>query len=264
MAGMLAMTRWCGLALGCLLLRPAWADQPMETVVLANGEWAPYLSAQLPYQGFASHIVSEAFRLAGIRVRYDFYPWARAEAMVRTGEVEGSVVWSITPERQMFALFSDPVVSDEEVVFHLATRKMAMEKIEDFYGLTMATPNGSRLGVWQQPIDAGLIHNYVTKDIQAGMRQLLLGRLDFFPLIRSVGQAELRQHFSQKERASIAASSHVFSRVDYRLMLSRERPGAARLLKRFNLGLTRLRSSGEYRRMEKDFLTGQYDQSPSP
>ncbi|OHX10884.1 hypothetical protein BI347_19645 [Chromobacterium sphagni] len=247
--------------LGWALL-PAWAAA--DEVALANGEWAPYLSARLPHQGFASHIVSEAFRLAGLRVAYHFYPWARAEAMVRSGEVAGSVVWSMTPERQTFALFSDPVVTDEEVVFHLATRRMRADRVEDFYGLSMATPNGSRLGVWQEAIDAGLIRNYVTTDIQSGMRQLLLGRLDFFPLTRSVGLAELRQYFTPRERAAIVAAPHVFARVDYRLMLSRRQPGAAQLLVRFNQGLARLRASGQYARLERDFLAGGYDQPRPP
>ncbi|QEL55207.1 substrate-binding periplasmic protein [Chromobacterium paludis] len=261
---MSAMPRWICLALICAMARPGWASEPVQTITLANGEWAPYLSANLPDQGYASRIVSEAFRRVGIRVRYDFYPWARAEAMVKSGEIAGSVVWSITPERLQFALFSDPVVSDEEVVFHLAGRKMAADNVQDFYGMTMATPNGSRLGIWQEAIRAGNIRNYVTKDIQTGMRQLLLGRLDFFPLIRSVGLAELRQHFTPGERAAIVAAPHVFVRTDYRLMLSRKAPGAASLLRRFNQGLAALRASAEYRRMEQDFLAGHYDSPRAP
>ncbi|AXE33249.1 substrate-binding periplasmic protein [Chromobacterium phragmitis] len=247
------------LILACALPQLVWAAEPAQTIALANGEWAPYLSASLPDKGYASHIVSEAFHRAGIQTRYDFYPWARAEAMVKSGEIAGSVVWSITPERQQFALFSDPVVSDEEVVFHLASRKMAAEKVDDFDGLTMATPNGSRLGIWQEAIAAGRIRSYVTKDIQSGMRQLLLGRLDFFPLIRSVGLSELRRHFTPREQAAIVAAPHVFVRTDYRLMLSRKQPGAEQLLQRFNQGLAALRASGEYRRMERGFLAGRYD-----
>ncbi|UTH73537.1 ABC transporter substrate-binding protein [Chromobacterium sp. IIBBL 290-4] len=243
---------------------PARADAQLDEVKLANGEWSPYLSVNLPHWGYASDIVTEAFRLAGARVTYRFYPWARAEAMVRNGDIAGSVVWSTTPERQQFALFSDPVVSDEEVVFHLATRRMKADKVEDFYGLTMATPNGSRLGVWQQAIESGRIHNYMTKDLETGMHQLLIGRIDFFPLIRAVGMAELRQHFPPKQQAAITASPRVFSKIDYRLMISRKYPGAEALLARFNQGLAKLRASGEYRQMEKDFQSGRYDAPNGP
>ncbi|MGC0151677.1 substrate-binding periplasmic protein [Chromobacterium vaccinii] len=250
---------WLGMVCLGLACRAVAAEPPPARIELANGEWAPYLSERLPRRGFASHIVSEAFRLAGVQVVYRFYPWARAEAMVRGGEIAGSVVWSVTPERRQFALFSDPVVSDEEVAFHLASRPMKAERIEDFYGLGMATPNGSRLGVWQQAVDAGRIHHYVTKDVQSGMHQLLLGRIDFFPIVRAVGLSELRRHFSATERAAIVAEPHAFSRFDYCLMISRRQPGAEALLARFNQGLARLRASGEYRRLERDFHAGVYD-----
>ncbi|WP_434627269.1 substrate-binding periplasmic protein [Chromobacterium sp. CV08] len=258
-----------GFWLGMLCLGLAWRVGAAGALTpgqleLANGEWAPYLSESLPQRGFASHIVSEAFRLAGIRVVYRFYPWSRAEAMVRGGEIAGSVVWSVTPERRQFALFSDPVVSDEEVVFHLASRPMRARRVEDFYGLDMATPNGSRLGAWRRAVDAGRIHHYVTKDVQSGMHQLLLGRIDFFPVVRAVGLSELRRHFTAAERAAIVAEPHAFSRFDYCLMISRRQPDADALLARFNLGLARLRASGEYRRMERDFLSGGYDGVPAP
>ena len=248
----------CGLCLGGAPLRAlAW-----EEVALANGEWAPYQSARLPQQGFASHVVSEAFRLAGVKVVYRFYPWARAEAMVRDGSVAGSLVWSETPQRRQFAWFSDTVVVDDEVVFHLATRKMKAERIEDLYGLTMATFNGSRLGGWQAAIDAGRIRNYVVKDIEAGMRQLLIGRLDFIPLIRSVGFSVLRQHFTPREQAAIVAEPHVFVRAEYGVMFSRKRPGGEALLRRFNAGLAKLKASAEYRQMARDFAAGKYDPPP--
>lgn len=248
----------CGLCLAGAAAR-AWA---LDEVVLANGEWAPYQSAKLPHQGFASHVVSEAFRLAGIQVIYRFYPWARAEAMVRGGGVAGSLVWSETPQRRAFAWFSDPVIVDDEVVFHLATRKMKTERIEDFYGLTMATFNGSRLGAWQEAIDAGRIRSYVVKDIEAGMRQLLIGRLDFIPLIRSVGFSVLRQHFTPREQAAIVAEPHVFVRAEYGVMFSRKQPGGEALLRRFNAGLAKLKASAEYRQMARDFAAGKYDPQP--
>lgn len=41
----------------------AFAQRPV--VVLANGEWKPYLSKNLVENGFASHVVSRAFEISG-------------------------------------------------------------------------------------------------------------------------------------------------------------------------------------------------------
>lgn len=49
-----------------------------ETIRITNGEWEPFLSQHSPHYGINSHIVSEAFRLEGIQVKWGFFPWKRA------------------------------------------------------------------------------------------------------------------------------------------------------------------------------------------
>ncbi len=239
----------------CALLLPALAA---ERIVLANGEWPPYLSAKLPHYGYASHIVSEAFRQAGIEVRYDFYPWARAQEMVRAGTVAGSPVWTATPERQAFALFSEPVISDDEVVFHLRSKPLRWTRMEDLRGLAMVTPLGSKLGAWEAPIRAGILSNAYTLDIRTGFLQLLAGRTDFFPLAKGVGLHALNQGLPPEVAQRITYSPTVSERNEYRLMLSRARPDGEELLRRFNDGLRRLRDSGRLAQMEREFESGAY------
>ena len=62
-----------------------------ETIRLTNGEWLPYMSANLKYNGVASRIVTEAFALEGIEVVYSFFPWKRAYALVSNGDFDGSL-----------------------------------------------------------------------------------------------------------------------------------------------------------------------------
>ena len=66
-----------------------------ETIRIANGEWPPYLSKELKHYGVASRIVAEAFALEGVKVKYGFFPWGRAYAVVQRGEWDGSVIWTI-------------------------------------------------------------------------------------------------------------------------------------------------------------------------
>ncbi|WP_141215636.1 hypothetical protein [Hahella sp. CCB-MM4] len=53
----------------------------IETISIATGEYPPWTSQQLPFEGIVSHVVTESFREAGIRVEYHYYPWARSEVM---------------------------------------------------------------------------------------------------------------------------------------------------------------------------------------
>jgi len=64
-----------------------------ETIRLSNGEFLPYLSEDLKYYGVLSRIVSEAFALEDIEVKYWFFPWGRAIAVAENGAWDGSLGW---------------------------------------------------------------------------------------------------------------------------------------------------------------------------
>ena len=56
------------------LLLPFSALSKEQVIRLANGEWPPYTSKDLPNYGLGSQIVSEAFAEVGIKVEYGFFP----------------------------------------------------------------------------------------------------------------------------------------------------------------------------------------------
>jgi polar amino acid transport system substrate-binding protein len=101
-----------------LLPLAATADE----VRLTNGEWSPYLGQNLPHHGVASRIVEEAFALEGTRVRWEFYPWARALRSAERGKSDGSAVWLRSPEREQAFYISDPVVESGYYLFHRKDR----------------------------------------------------------------------------------------------------------------------------------------------
>ena len=81
-------------ALACLLspagamaqAKPA-AARPV--VRLSTLDWEPYIGRKLPDQGYTAAVVREAFRDQGWDVKIEFYPWARALLLARSGDVDG-------------------------------------------------------------------------------------------------------------------------------------------------------------------------------
>src|SRR5690606_33414885 len=102
-----------------------------EEVRLTNGEWAPYLGARLPHQGVASRIVAEAFALEGVRVKWEFYPWARSMHLAERGERAGTAVWLRSPERERLFFISDPVVESTYCFFHRKDRPLDWQQVSD-------------------------------------------------------------------------------------------------------------------------------------
>ena len=91
-----------------------------KTIRITNGEWEPYLSEYSYEYGLASHIVSEAFKLEGIKVVWGFRPWVRAYDDAKKGEHwDASAVWWPTQDAKESFLISDPVINTSFVFFHL-------------------------------------------------------------------------------------------------------------------------------------------------
>ena len=59
-----------------------------ESIRIVTGEYPPYLSKHLKYNGVGLRIIKESFALEGIKVEYSFVPWARAFRFVKNGKFD--------------------------------------------------------------------------------------------------------------------------------------------------------------------------------
>ncbi|HBX55051.1 substrate-binding periplasmic protein [Pseudomonas sp. UBA2684] len=213
---------------------------------LTNGEWPPYLGAQLPHQGVASRIVAEAFALEGIAVSWEFHPWARSLQLAEKGQRAGSAVWLHSTEREQQFFISDPVIESGYYLFHRKGEDFDWHSVDDLHDLRIAGTRGYDYGAaFQQAEAAGALQvRRITSD-ELGFRQLLAGRIDVFPMDKVVGFDMLHQHFSAAERAQLSFHPKPLRSDSLHLLLSREVAGNAELIDRFNRGLRQLRASGK-------------------
>lgn len=217
-----------------------------DTVRLTNGEWPPYLGEDLPYHGVASRIVAEAFALQNVEVQWEFHPWARSLKMAEQGTRDGSAVWLYNHEREQRFHISDPVVESGYYLFHRKNRHFDWSSVEDLRGLRIAATRGYDYGdAFQQAEAAGEIDVVRLTGDEQGLRQLLAGRIDLFPVDKVVGFDLLYQQFSAAERRLLSFHPVPLRSDSLHLLLSREVPGNAELMQRFNQGLARLRDSGK-------------------
>ncbi|MEK1939363.1 MAG: transporter substrate-binding domain-containing protein [Pseudomonas sp.] len=217
-----------------------------EEVRLTNGEWPPYLGQALPHQGIASRIVAEAFALEGIKVHWDFYPWARSLMLAQRGQRAGTAVWLRSDERDKDFYVSDPVLDSSYYLFHRTDHRFNWQTVNDLKGLNVGGANGFDYGAafQQAEADGSLSVRRMTSEY-LGLRQLLAGRIDVFPMDKTVAFDMLHQHFSAAERAQLTFNPKPLRSDTLHLMLSRAVPGNAELIARFNAGLKQLRDSGK-------------------
>lgn len=110
----------CALAFLILESTAVYAGDDINVVRNATEEYPPYTSEKLKHYGIDSHIVSEAFRIEGIDVEYQFFSGARSYAMAKEGSVDGTLPWALRAERKQFFWYSDPVIQvDHEQFYYL-------------------------------------------------------------------------------------------------------------------------------------------------
>lgn len=228
-------------------------------IKLTNGEWAPYLSKNLPHYGAASHIVEEAFSAVGVEVEYGFYPWKRAFKLAREGTWNGTVVWVYTPERAQDFFYSDVVISDPEYLFHLKSKDLKWEKIEDLRGLTIGGTLHTVYPLLEKAASAGILHIERAGNYDNLYRRLLKNRIDAIPQVSQVGKYYLRTTFSPEQRQRITYSKTVLQERKYHLILSKKLEINRKLVTLFNKGLSIIIKSGKYAEIIGNLDRGGYD-----
>ncbi|WP_432459577.1 substrate-binding periplasmic protein [Agarivorans sp. QJM3NY_25] len=243
-----------------LLLYPSFPTlAPLHSLILSNGEWEPYLSVNLKHGGVASHIVSEAFKLQGIEVHYQFFPWKRAYLLAELGEVDGSLIWSYNDNRaQQFLYSADFVIEGTSVFFHLKNFAFDWHKPQDLYGVKFGGAAGYKYQLLEKLERQKLITIDRSKSDRSNFARLLRGYIQVFQLDKAAGYYLLQQYFNPNEIAQITHHPKSVTSDRYYLIISKQTPNAQQLIAKFNRGLSQLKQSGRYQHMLQASLDGQY------
>lgn len=246
------MHRFQALALNLLLWfsSACLAAPAVMHIVLSSQEYPPYLGQKIAGNGLLSRVVTEAFRLEQVQVRYVFYPNNRTLQSARTGAVDGSLGWALTAERQRDLLFSEPVMSLHMVFFQRAGQPIRWNRLSDLsrYRIGVTTGNTyseefSRLQAWH------VLQTEPVADDVSNFRKLLANHIDLFPIDAEVGAMVMAQHLSPAQRAQLQAQGRAFWTAEMRVVIWRGHPQGAELIRRFNRGMDSLRRSGTLARL---------------
>ncbi len=248
-----------GLLFVFLLLGMGTSGFAEETIRLTNGQWEPWLSKELKYYGLASRIVTEAFALEGVRVKYRFLPWKRGFQAAKKGEYDGSAIWSREPERENHFYYSETVLNGTIVFFHRKDYQFGWKTIEDLQGIkTGATLEYSYGEEFDHAVKVGKIKVYFVPSDEQNLAKLLGRRIHIFPLEHDVGYNMIRNNFKSGERKLFTHHPKPVHVTSFHLILSRKVERNRRMLELFNKGLKRLYESGKVDRYMAESNRGEY------
>jgi len=218
-----------------------YADNP--TISLATGEWAPYTSQDMVGHGVFTEIVKAIFEEIGIEPLYTFYPWKRAEYLVKEGSAFAAFPYFQTDERKKIFYFSAPVMISTGRLFYLKRNfpnGIDYKKLDELASYKIS----GVLGYWYEtPFkEAHLNVEYVVSDEQS-IKKLYLDRVELVASEELVGWS-LIKHLYPKEASLFGTIDPPLNQDELRLMISKNYPNAIELTKRFNSGLEAIRKNG--------------------
>lgn len=230
-----------------LLIGTVSSSYSEETIRIANGEWPPYQSEQLDHYGYASRIVTEAFKLQGITVKYDFLPWKRAYEMSKRGKWDATFLWTITDERRPFFNASDPIIEDQDVFFHLKSTVFDWNTVEDLKGIKIGATLGYEYGeTFQQAEKEGVIQVERVSDDETNFKKLLGKRMPVFVCSITVGYALLNKMYNAETVALFTNHPKPVKETSYHLLFSKAVPENEKRIIEFNSGLQKLKANGQF------------------
>lgn len=215
-----------------------------EQLLLATGEFPPYVSEALPGHGLSSQIVQAAFRAAGYPTTLFFMPWRRAAAQTAAGQYAASFPWAMNDERRQQFLYSQPLYQDQIRFFARLSGSGVDER--HWQGKRLCIPAGWDIGQLQRQIERFQLELERPSDMVNCFNMLDAGRIELTAVNRMVGQ-NLLDGLQLQHR--IGPVGDVIATDLNFLIISREHPQARELIADFNEGLRAIRSNGVYSRI---------------
>lgn len=232
--------------------------EPHRVVRITTGEWPPYTSEHMPFHGVASQIIAEAFAEIDVVAEFEFFPWTRAMKIARDGRWDATSIWFDTEERREKFFFSDPIIIATNSFFFL---KGSDFDWHDFGDLAKFRIGGTFEYSYGREFDAaeakGVFQTQRSRSDEAGLQNLLKGRIDVFPGERMVTYEQISATFSKEEAALITHHPKPISVQPLYLLFSKLVTGNEYKLELFNKGLKRLKESGRYDQIVSEALAGE-------
>lgn len=233
------------------------SGQPLE---IATGEWPPYTSANLPYEGFVNHVIRSAFAQMNVSVEFVYLPWARVYESTKKGDYAATSYWYRDPKHQPHFLLSEALTKEKVVFFRRKSqRPQHWQDLQDFndlkIGLSRSYTYTETLWAYAEA-NPGRI-SIVNTDTQ-NIKMLLLGRIDLFPVQELVGWNLVHNLFAPEQANLIETLHPPLSVKTGHLLFPKVNPDSHKWRDLFNQGVEKLKAQGLLEQYREDLILGLY------
>lgn len=244
------MNIWCLRVLFLLLIIPLTVQASTLRYAVTNESWEPYwIFSDGQVSGILSDVMQALDAQMDVTLEADIpQPPLRAQKHFREGFVQleccVNIAWRTDPEQVEVSLWSDPVLSAEEVIVFPRGRQFSFSKLQDLQGRTISTVRGYGYVGSQyfkrvdSPNSIAQLNSVALGRTEAG----IIDRLELAYLLAS--RPEIEWYAARIEQGPIV------NRSELRIRLHRSR---ADMLKPLNAAIARIRADGALAKISKRY-----------
>ncbi len=230
--------------------------------IASNGDASPGWSEYSKHNGYILHIATEAFALAGIKVKVKWYSsWKRAYEQAKNNDDNSTCCWFFVKERKNEFYYSNPVTEEAQVFFHLKNYRFDWQTVDDLKGIHIGGNTGFHYGnTMDEAEKTKKIMMDRARSYEQNLKKLLAGRIQIYPAATITAFEHLSYIFPPKIVAQFTYHPKPLLKKNLHLLLSKkiEPRKAERLLTLFNNGLQQLRRNGTYDKILQNAEKGFY------
>lgn len=221
-------------------------------IVLATGEWPPYVGAELPGQGATAQVVREAFKAVGVDVEFRFFPWSRTVYEAKSNpEIIGYFPEYPHDIREQQYYFSDSVGKSALGFAKRRARNIVWMGYHDLKKFTFATV---REYANTKQFDAMVAKGEVVVDESVSdvfvLRKVLAGRVDYGVIdVNVYGYLMHGDKYLYSHRGELEMDPHLLGILNLFVSFKRSDEGR-KTNELFNEGLSRIRPM----QMQREYL----------
>lgn len=221
------------------------AEKAIKALTL---DWQPYVGKELKNYGVTSQIIKEAFAAEGYTISFKFVPWAKGLKDVLSNKADILYPAYYNDERAKIYHISEAFFKSETILVKHSSSDFKYNGFESLKGLKIGITRGYSYG---KDFDEtkGLIKQEVSKEA-LNFQKLLKKRIDIMPIDKLVFKHYMS---SNKLGDQLVSIEPAISSNDLHLLFSKKDPKGEEKLKAFNSGLKKIKDSGRYQEIIKEF-----------
>lgn len=238
----------------CLMLIGSMGAKAQQSLVVVSNIYPPYVTEDVQ-NSFLPALFDEIGKEMGVRFEFKILPWLRCEQQVENHDAWGAIPYRKTEDREKTFAFSEPIYLQDSHFFGYDADghkpRATFDELTDLRGYRIGGINGYYYEPWFE--QAGLDVDYANSEEQ-NFRRLKAGRIDLFSTATTMGWHQIKTLFPPEEVAHFyTLDKPLVEGAGLYLMTAQTFPQNDVLLKRFNVALNTVKTTGTYGELVEKF-----------